>query len=168
MTKCPKYDLKRPDFMAPSPRVSVAKGLWVLEEDSSLGLGEEDEDPVSALDPDAKGYRYYESEKVLGKLYRAIDEKNFLAELQGRARELEATDGFNQTLINRLWGYVKSQTRLIKWDHYLEWAREIKEAWVLPHLLLYLVPLQTVQPNGRLITYQLRNATSQYHLPIQH
>ena len=153
MTKCPKYDLKRPDFMAPSPRVSVAKGLWVLEEDSSLGLGEEDEDPVSALDPDAKGYRYYESEKVLGKLYRAIDEKNFLAELQGRARELEATDSSNQTLINRLWAYVQSQTRLIQWEHYREWAREIKEAYGLPRLLRYLVPFKTFQPDGGLMTY---------------
>ena len=112
MKKCPKYDLCRPDFMAPSPRVTVEKGTWVLEGKSPRSLAEEDEDPVSALDPDAKSYRYYESEKVLGKLYRAIDEKNFLAELQRRARELEATDSFDQTLIHRLWAYVQSQTRL--------------------------------------------------------
>ncbi len=128
MKKCPKYDLYRPDFMAPSPRVTVEKGTWALEEKSSRSLTEEDEDPVSALDPDAKSYRYYESEKVLGKLYRAIDEKNFLAELQRRARKLEASDSFDQTLIQRLWAYVRSQTRLIQWDHYREWAREIKEA----------------------------------------
>ena len=128
MKKCPKYNLCRPDFMAPSPRVTVEKGSWVLEEKSPRSLAEEDEDPVSALDPDAKSYRYYESEKVLGKLYRAIDEKNFLAKLQRRARELEATDSFDQTLIHRLWAYVQSQTRLIQWDHYREWAHEIKEA----------------------------------------
>ena len=128
MKKCPKHDLCRPDFMAPSPRVTVEKGTWALEEKSPRGLAEEDEDPVSALDPDAKSYRYYESEKVLGKLYRAIDEKDFLAELQRRARELEAPDSFDQTLIHRLWAYVQSQTRLIQWDHYREWAHEIKEA----------------------------------------
>ena len=114
--------------MAPSPRVTVEKNTWMLEEEPPRGLAEEDEDPVSALDPDAKSYRYYESEKVLGKLYRAIDEKNFLAELQRRARELEATDNSDKALIHRLWAYVQSQTRLIQWDHYREWAREIKEA----------------------------------------
>ena len=114
--------------MPPGPRVTVEKGIWALEQRSSRSLTEEDEDPVSALDPDAKIYRYYESERVLGKLYRAIDEKNFLAELQRRARKLEASDRFDQTLIQRLWAYVQSQTRLIQWDHYREWAREIKEA----------------------------------------
>ena len=94
--------------MAPSPRVTVEKGTWALEESSSRSRTEEDEDPVSALDPDAKSYRYYESEKVLGKLYRAIDEKNFLAELQRRARKIEASDSFDQTLIQRLWTYVRS------------------------------------------------------------
>lgn len=114
--------------MAPSPRVTVEKDIWVLENQSPHNFAEEDEDLVSALDTDAKSYRYYESEKVLGRLYRAIDEKNFLAELQERARELETADGFDQALIHRLWAYVQRQTRLVQWDHYHEWAREIKEA----------------------------------------
>ena len=70
--------------MAPSPRVTVEEGNWALEEESSRSLIKEDEDPVSALDPDAQSYGYYESKKVVGKLYQAIDEKNFLAELQRR------------------------------------------------------------------------------------
>lgn len=114
--------------MAPGPRVAVEKGIWVLEEQSPQNLAEVEEDPVSALDPDAKSYRYYESDKILGKLYRAIDEKNFLAELQRRARELETTDSLEQTLIHRLWAYVQRQTHLVQWDHYRAWAREIKEA----------------------------------------
>jgi hypothetical protein len=127
MSKCPKYDLYRPDFMAPSPRVTVEKGIWALEEQSKQSAVEEDEDLVTALDPDSKSYRYYESKNVLGKLFRAIDEKDFLAELQRRARELEATDPFDQTLIHRLWAYVQRQTNLVQWDHYRPWAREIKE-----------------------------------------
>ncbi len=102
MKKCSKYDLCRLDFMTSSPRVTVEKGTWILEGKSSRSLAEEDEDSVSALDPDVKSYRYYESEKVLSKLYHVIDEKNFLAELQRRARELKAIDSFDQTLIHRL------------------------------------------------------------------
>lgn len=128
MSRLPKYKLYRPDFMAPGPRVTVEKGIWALEEQSSQTTPQEEEDPVSALDPDAKSYRYYESEKVLGKLYRAIDEKNFLAELQRRARELETTGYSNQALIHRLWVYVQRQTILVQWEHYRVWAREIKEA----------------------------------------
>lgn len=128
MEKCPRYDLYRPDFMAPSPRVTIEKNIWALEEQSPQGVGEDEEDVVGALDPDAKSYRYYESEKVLGKLFRAIDEKDFLAELQRRAREVKSTDGSDRRLINRLWGYVQEQTRLVQWEHYREWAREIREA----------------------------------------
>lgn len=128
MTKSPKSDLNRPDFMAPSPRIRVERSILALEEQSPQSLTEEEQDLVSALDPDAKSYRYYESKNVLGRLYRAIDEKNFLAELQKRARELESTERSDQTLIHRLWVYVKQQTRLVLWDHYRAWAREIKEA----------------------------------------
>src|SRR5271170_6898777 len=120
MKTCPKYDLYRPDFMAPSPRVTVEKSIAVLEEQSPRNLADEGEAVESDLDPDTKSYRYYESEKVLGKLYRAIDEKNFLVELQRRARELEATDTSDQTLIRRLWAYVQRQTHLVQWNHHRE------------------------------------------------
>jgi hypothetical protein len=119
MSKCSKYDPYRPDFMAPGPRVTVEKGLAVLEEQFGRNLADEGEDVESDLDPDTKSYRYYESEKVLEKLYRAIDEKNFLAELQRRARELEATGGSDQTLIHRLRAYVQRQTHLVQWNHWL-------------------------------------------------
>jgi hypothetical protein len=127
MSKCPKYDFYRPDFMAPSPRVTVEKGLWALENESPESMAEDDEDPVSALDPDVKSYRYYESQNVLGKLYRAIDERDFLAELQRRGRGLETAEHSEQTLIHRLWVYVQRQTLLVQWDHYRAWAREIRE-----------------------------------------
>ncbi|KAI9674678.1 MAG: hypothetical protein M1817_001581 [Caeruleum heppii] len=129
MSKCPRYDLNRPDFMAPSPRMSVEKGLWALEEQSLQGSAEEEEDLVSALDPDAKSYRYYESKNILGQLYRAIDEKEFLAEIQRQARQLEYVEKNEQTMIRRLWAYVLRCTALVQWDHYRTWAREIKEAY---------------------------------------
>lgn len=126
MSKCPRYELYRPDFMAPNPRVSVDKGIWALQQ-SDLGHIGDEEDLVDALDPDIQSYRYYESDNVLGKLYRAIDEKDFLAELQKRARGVEAADHCSQTLIRRLWAYVQQQMVLVQWEHHRDWARGIQE-----------------------------------------
>ncbi len=73
MKKYLKYDYYRPNFNTPSPRVIVEKDIQVLEEKSLYNFTEEDEDFINTLDLDIKSYRYSESEKVLGKLYRAID-----------------------------------------------------------------------------------------------
>lgn len=128
MTKFPRHDRNRPDFMAPGPHVTVEKSIWILEEQSPQSIAEEEEDLVSALDPDVRTYQYYESKNILGKLYRAIDERSFLAEMQKRTRELEKTDHIDRTLIHRLWAYIQQQTRLVQWEHHRPWAREIKEA----------------------------------------
>ena len=66
MSRCPQYPKFRPDFMAPSPRVAVsAPGLLELVQE------DENSDPAfEGLDVERRGYRYYESEKVLGSLYR--------------------------------------------------------------------------------------------------
>jgi hypothetical protein len=128
MNRFPKYKPWRPDFMAPSPRVTIENNLWALEHQVPQWAAEEDSDPVSELDPDVRGYRYYTSTNVLGKLYRAIDEKKFLAELQRQRRGLDVNDHPNQSLIHRLWAHVQLQTSLVQWKHHIEWAREVKEA----------------------------------------
>jgi hypothetical protein len=129
MTKCPKYDLYRPDFMAPNPRVTMEQSICSLEEQLPQYLAEKEEDLVNDLDPDSKSYRYYESQKVLGRLYRAIDERSFLAEIQERAGQFERPVNFNHSIMHQLWTYIQNQTALVQWDHYQEWAREIKEVY---------------------------------------
>jgi hypothetical protein len=113
--------------MAPSPRVTVEKDIWDLENQRLGSFADEDEDAVTALDPDTRGYRYYESQNVLGKLYRAIDERNFLAELQERGRRPDRAEPSGDSLIHRLWAYVKVQIHLVQWEHHLKWARDVKE-----------------------------------------
>ena len=111
--------------MATGPRVTVEKDIKF---DTADPLRDDDEeDIVSALDPDGKGYRYYESKKVLGKLYRAIDERSFFAELQEQSERLTRTGPSGKTTMKRLWDYVQRATDLIQWDHHEEDAKDIKD-----------------------------------------
>ena len=116
----PKYSNVKPDFQAPGPRVLIDKAIKMED----LDLGEDDADDNLEESPfDPPRIRYYESQKVLGKLYRAIDEHNFFEEIQrqsGRKR--------TRSLIDTVWNYVKEQTTLIQWKHYLDFARDVRDA----------------------------------------
>ena len=87
MKKCPRRDRNRPDFMAPSPRAIIESGginVLPVEDDED----EIENDPVADLDPSGRRMRYYKSTKALGCLYRAIDEHQFLRELQKDRRTI--------------------------------------------------------------------------------
>ncbi|KAF4305332.1 RNA-dependent RNA polymerase eukaryotic-type [Botryosphaeria dothidea] len=127
MSQCPRVDMIRPDFMASGPRVIVEKKGAVFQDDDEDDLLDED-DAVGALDPDYKTFRYYESERVLGQLYRAIDEKKIFQEMQRYATETKsALGGLN--LMEQVWAYVLRETALIQWDDYQPLARNIREIY---------------------------------------
>lgn len=72
-------------------------------------------------DDDFTTYRYYESNKVLGKLYRAIDERKIIEEIKDReARGIASVS----TLIEVVWSMVQQECSLIQWEHLKEWAWE--------------------------------------------
>ena len=121
MSLLPKYNRWRPDFLAPGPHVHIEKekGIFLTQSHSV------DPDDVDDEDDDFTSYRYYESEKILGKLYRAIDEKEIFENIQQRAL-VEGVNS-NSTIIDAVWDYVQSKCLLIQWDHKLEWARDIRE-----------------------------------------
>jgi hypothetical protein len=123
----PKYPGFKPDFMAAGPRVRIEPHSFrfIVEEDPS-SLNEEEDDLVRALDPDARQTRFYESEKVLGTLYRAIDEKEFLTNLQ---KEAQSTTSSKQTVIKQVREFVHSQTQNVFWEHFRQEAHDIKEAY---------------------------------------
>ncbi|GME22105.1 RNA-dependent RNA polymerase eukaryotic-type [Neofusicoccum parvum] len=127
MSQFPKNDLIRPDFMASGPRVIVEKKGIVFHEDEDDDLLDED-DAVSALDPDFKTFRYYESERVLGQLYRAIDEKKIFQEMQRHATETKSHLG-GLNLMDQVWSYVLRETALIQWEEYKGLARNIRETY---------------------------------------
>lgn len=77
MRERPEYDRCQPDFMAPSPKMIVSdKGHFDLEEEDLA-----DDGVFNGLDEEHRRMRYYESQKVLGHLYRAIDERKSLSKM---------------------------------------------------------------------------------------
>jgi hypothetical protein len=116
--KIPKYKPYRPDFMAPGPRVHVYENLATLERDEEF---EDDDD-----DDDDEGHRirYYKSHKVLGRLFRGIDEIGFLEMLE---KEMRPADPKTPSCLLTLWQYVEHETALLIWDNHKAVAKDIKE-----------------------------------------
>lgn len=85
-------------------------------------LDQEDEDD------DFPSYRYYESDRVIGKLFRAIDERQIFENIQQRAMIEGITSG--STVIGAVWVYVQSTCELIQWKHLQEWARDVRDMYV--------------------------------------
>lgn len=112
----------RPDFMAGSPHIKIEGTLPELA-DNAPAADDDIEDVVTAMDPDSRGYRYYESQKALGHLYRAIDEKAFHRELREQAADLQPSD---TKVINQIWDFVQARTKLVIWNHHVKWAKELR------------------------------------------
>ena len=124
MKECPKYNRCRPDFMAPSPRVVVSEaGMLDFEEEDN-----EDDEAFEDLDVEWRAMRYYSSSKVLGELYRAIDEQRFLAKLQQEQKAHMKVSGSQNDLLDTLLKYMKRQaTRYgVLFDHHRELALDIR------------------------------------------
>lgn len=111
----------RPDFMAPGPHVKVEKRN-AISFDVPAEKPEQDEDDI---DDFTNRTRYYESEKVLGKLYRAIDEYGIFKEIQERLEIEDRSD--DSTVIPKVWDHVQHACRGFQWKHHLEDAREIRD-----------------------------------------
>lgn len=127
MTKLPRYDRLRPDFMAPSPRVIVSgSGYLALEEEDDV-----EEPAFEGLDTERRPIRYYQSKKVLGSLYRAIDEYQFLEKIQRDREEVQSAVAQPNGLINTILKYMLRQARHygILYDHHLELARDIRAGY---------------------------------------
>ena len=97
----------------------------IFEEDLPTPLDEDDE--LNEITKGPPTIRYYASEKVLGKLYREIDEHNFFKEIQKQSRMPSTIPGQTHSLADAVWNYVRDQTALIQWEHYKPWARDVKE-----------------------------------------
>jgi hypothetical protein len=130
MSKMPKYNRWRPDFEAPGPHVTIEKmeGIRFDMTPSRTVDDLQDDD-----DDDFTNYRYYESKKVLGRLYRAIDERKIFEEIQQRSTIDGSTN--TSTLIQTVWKYVQRQCHLIQYEHHMQWARDIRDEYIYPLIL---------------------------------
>ncbi|RDW85241.1 hypothetical protein BP6252_02831 [Coleophoma cylindrospora] len=125
MKDMPRASRWHPDFMAPGPHVRIqpTHGLSFDEEPFNFA---DDEQPVADDDEEAVEYRYYRSPKVLGKLYRAIDEREIFHKihndrLHGRQSGLSFMDV--------VWKYVQRRCQLIQYQHKIPWARDIRDMY---------------------------------------
>lgn len=124
----PKYPKIRPDFQAPGPRVLIERTINFEEEDrTETSLNEEDDelDDVASYEPPR--YRYYESPKILGKLYRQIDEQRFFEQLQMQSKIPGLRGTTIRSVADAVWVHVRDRTALIQWRHYIEFAKDVKD-----------------------------------------
>ena len=104
----------------------IEKGVSFEEEDQSSPWDEDDEFNEVANSGPPK-LRYYESHNVLGKLYRAIDEHKFFEAIQKQSRSSRLDSGHTRSLADAVWNYVRDKTALIQWQHYLNWAQDVRD-----------------------------------------
>ena len=111
----------RPDFMATGPRVQIDNNVDFHDEQDSYPEDNDFETTVKMT--------YYRSDKVLGKLYRAVDEQSFLMDLRALSQASSQRQGTGQSddLLPQVWRFIKEQTVLIQWDHHLEFAQNLRE-----------------------------------------
>ena len=100
--------------MAPSVSVKVEKGV---KRPSDLSADESDE---------PQRFRYYEFQRVLGRLYRAINEDLFFEDLEDNTSSLFSRDSSDDVIrgLSRLAeGYMEGWN----WQQYIDIAIEVKE-----------------------------------------
>ncbi|CAI6338971.1 unnamed protein product [Periconia digitata] len=128
MSQAPRgTDRNRPDFMAPG-------SSFIINNAGKAEIEEEDEDDIdnpdgiNVLNPDRSPARYYKSNKVLGKLYRNIDENNFLRHMHNDFESAQSEFG-RETLIQKLNRYVDRETSVFQWEQHRGFAEELREAY---------------------------------------
>ncbi|VUC36452.1 unnamed protein product [Clonostachys rosea] len=112
LPKAPKY---RPDFLSPATPLKIY-------DIGQVELNEEDDDEG---DDDGMGmvkHRYYESKKILGRLYRSVDEKKIWDE---DVRRLDGAEG------DDIWeGLLKIPQQLVRKNELdVDYKRRIDKAW---------------------------------------
>ncbi|KAI5277151.1 RNA-directed RNA polymerase [Aureobasidium subglaciale] len=125
MINAPRAHRAKPDFMAPSPRVIVESGGFASFEDAVENDEDQENDPFGDLDG-IRPMRYYRSDKALGHLYRAIDEHQFLKNMQDATKLILDHE---DNLLSILWTYVHQHTEIIQWSHHLDLARQIRDGY---------------------------------------
>jgi hypothetical protein len=117
----PKFPQVRPDFMAPGPHVIIEK-KEDISFDETQGKNDNDDDDYS------QEYRYYESDKILGKLYRDIDEREVFRDIQQKGMLSDNTLGMS--VLNSIWKFVQRRCQTLYWKSYLDTARNIRDLYV--------------------------------------
>ena len=130
MTEMPRHNKFRPDFLAPGPHVTVQRN-------KPLSFDEPPKKPNTDDEEDSPPYKYYPSDKILGKLYCAIDECQVFQEVQqGNASQklypAGKSSSCSNSVLESVWNCVNKKCRLITWAHHLDLARAIRDEYAIP------------------------------------
>jgi len=122
MENLPKFvRYLKPDFMAPGPHVTIdslkASLQFVQQEEKNP------HDPVASLDPDQRKASHYKSEKILGQLYRMVDEKGFYEQLRANTY---ADAGEQSSVMRRVLDYVLAASEGVLFVQYVDLAANIR------------------------------------------
>lgn len=101
----------RPDFMAPGPVMRLTDKGVELEKDEAHEVGNR---------------VYYKSSKILGKLFRSVDENRFFTKMKDGFEASRAGNG-SECLMNKLARYVDRESHGVQWKHHRQFAVEIRE-----------------------------------------
>jgi hypothetical protein len=69
---------------------------------------------------------YYKSDKVLGQLYRNIDERKFFDQMKGDFGAMRNRSG-GKPLLQKLDEYIDRETKGVQWQHHVKFAEELRE-----------------------------------------
>jgi hypothetical protein len=105
-----------------------------VQNDKPLSFDDPPEPDFIQDDDDMIGYKYYKSDKILGKLYRAIDEREVFGGVRqpGLLAYMEAVDegqGSATSVLEGVWDYVQHRCQAIQWEHHLDRARGIRDEY---------------------------------------
>lgn len=139
MKEMPRYSRFRPHFMAPGPHVEIMKDKPISFDDAGT---------TSDGDEDSTGYKYYPSDKILGKLFDAVDEKVIFQRMRDNSFQhaLHRTDrGWdrNWSLLKGVWGHIQERcsSLSVEWKCHLDRARGIRDEEVFL-LINFTTPLE--------------------------
>uniref|UniRef100_A0A093V0X3 RNA-dependent RNA polymerase n=1 Tax=Talaromyces marneffei PM1 TaxID=1077442 RepID=A0A093V0X3_TALMA len=124
----PRYPPYRPDFMAPGPRVRVAESIEVLDNGDEYIWNDDSESVIDDDDDVRPPMRYYKSRRVLGALYRMINERDFVNGLEWDSLNRQ-TQTKSVNVLASVWEYVERETAGFLWDHCVKDAHYIRDVY---------------------------------------
>lgn len=138
--------------MAPGPRVRIAESIEVLDKGNEY-IWDDDAESVIDDDDDVRPpLRYYKSQRVLGALYRMINEKDFVNELEWDSSNRQPQSKSVNVLAS-VWEYVERETAGFLWDHCVKDAHYVRDVYVF-HLRPFYIrnPFILIFSNRCLVT----------------
>jgi hypothetical protein len=136
MKQMPRYSRFRPHFMAPGPYVEIMKEKPI----SFVGAGPSNQNTGDDDDEDSTGYRFYRSDKILGRLFDAVDEQELFQRMQHNRYQhalhrLDPGWDRNRSILKSIWNHLRDRCPRVQWDGHLDRARGIRDEEVSPSTL---------------------------------